>query len=532
MRKRILFAICLALAVSLAISAGAEEVKDAVDISDDTTISGDGYNSFGFLTDKDDMIYRQSDKTASIILESDTGIGSLYLMFDYEYGEYTVTDNATGKTLTAGTYSFIHEFIDIEAGFGYTPKSLTLDFSSGAVYLSEIYIFSSGETPDFVQKWEPPLDGKTDILMMPTHGDDDQLYFAGLLPYYAGELDCAVQVVYLTNHRCYTTLRVHEMINGLWATGVENYPIFGYKLDFRIDDLQGSYQVYANNGISKDDLVGFVVEQLRRFKPQVVVGHDINGEYGHGMHRVYADIIMDAVEISNDPESYPELAQEYGVWDVPKTYLHLLEENPIEINYDIPLESFDGLTAFQVTQKYGFPCHVTQQVYRNFWIWLNGSNGEITKATEIEKYNPCKFGLYRSTIGEDVQKNDFLENITTYAEQERLEQERLEQERLEKERLEQERLEKERLEQERLEQERLEQERLEQERLEQERLEQERLEREELELLIAEANRRQSITIICLTVVCFVGSSLAFRFTKKHFEKNKGLYENKKIKKR
>ena len=45
-----------------------------------------------------------------------------------------------------------------------------------------------------------------------------------------------------------------------------------------------------------------------------------------------------------------------------------------------------------------------------------------------------------------------MENITSYAEQERLEQERLEAERLEQERLEQERLEAERLEQERLEQ--------------------------------------------------------------------------------
>ena len=59
-------------------------------------------------------------------------------------------------------------------------------------------------------------------------------------------------------------------------------------------------------------------------------------------------------------------------------------------------------------------------------------------------------------MGEDVLKNDFIENIVTYAEQERLEQERLEQERLEQERLEQERLEAD-LEAKRLEQERLEQ---------------------------------------------------------------------------
>ena len=536
MRKPFILILCLILVAALALCVSAEELQAAADISDATEFSGSGYYKFGFLSDKNIKDYRQSDGNAVIVLDNPEGMASLYLLFDLEYGEYTIKDNNTGTVITAGTYDFLHEFIDLEAGFGYCPTSLTLDFANGAVTLSEIYVFSSGQTPDFVQKWEPPLDGKADMLVMPTHGDDDQIFFAGLFPYYAGELDCAVQVAYLTNHRSLTNERIHEMIDGLWATGVENYPVFAYKWDFLTYGyvLKNAYQTYADYGISKEDLVGFAVEQFRRFKPQVVVGHDIMGEYGHPMHRIYSEMIMAAAEISADPESYPESAQEYGVWDVPKVYLHLLEDNAIEINYDTPLDHFDGLTAFEATQKYGFPCHVTQQYPIHYWMTHMGFKDESTKASELTQYSPCKFGLYRSTIGEDVLKNDFLENIVTYEEQARLEQERLEQERLEQERLEQERLEQERLEQERLEQERLaklEQERLEKERLEQERLEQERLELEEMERLIAEARRRESVTFICLAVVCFAGSSLAFRFTKKHLEKKKGLYQNRKIKK-
>ena len=140
-----------------------------------------------------------------------------------------------------------------------------------------------------------------------------------------------------------------------------------------------------------------------------------------------------------EPNAFPESAEAYGTWDVPKTYLHLLEENPIVIDYDTPLERFDGLTAYQVSQKLGFPCHMSQQGYM-FTPWLNGYNGEFTKVTQIQTYNPAYFGLYRTTIGVDALKNDFMENIVCYAEQERLEQERLEQERLEQERLEQERI--------------------------------------------------------------------------------------------
>ncbi|MBO5952963.1 MAG: PIG-L family deacetylase [Oscillospiraceae bacterium] len=475
--------LCLCLLPSLCPEAAAEEAEAQVL---DVTASGTGYTSFSFLFDKNIKTYKKSSGNASIKLESTTGMASLYLLFDLEYGEYTVTDNDTGKSFTAGKYGFLHEYIDLKAAFGTSPTSVTIDFANGAVGLSEIYAFSEGQTPDFVQKWEAPLDGGADILLLSAHGDDEQLFFAGLLPYYAGQLNCRVQVAYMTDHRNLNNVRTHEMLNGLWAVGVEAYPVFGNFDDFLIESLEGTYKQYSTLGTTKDELLEFVVEQLRRFRPQVVVGHDINGEYKHGMHMVYTDLLIQALDISNNAESYPDSAEKYGTWDVPKTYIHLYETNPIELDYDTPLDHFSGLTAFQATQKLGYPCHESQQ-YTWFTRWINGRNNEITKATQITTYSPCKFGLYRSTVGEDVSKNDFLENITTYAEQERLEQERLEQERLEQERLEQERLEQERLEQERLEQERLEQERLEalrQELARQEAARQERLRRETQKKLI------------------------------------------------
>jgi len=475
---RILALLLLLYFLPLCPRAAATEVLTAEDIRESTSFSGTGYGSFGFLKGSNIDSYKKSDPPASITLENEAGIGSLYLMFDLEYGDYTITDNTTGQASTAGEHGFLHEFVDLEAAFGICPTSVTLDFANGSVRLSEIYVFSKGAAPDFVQQWQAPLEANTDLLLLATHGDDDQLFFAGLLPYYAGALDCRVQVAYLTDHRNLTYARTHEMLNGLWAMGVEAYPVFGGFDDFRIDSLEGTYNEYARLGTTKDELLEFVVEQLRRFRPLAVVGHDINGEYGHGMHMVYTDLLMQAVEVSNDAASYPGSADAYGTWDVPKTYLHLYEENPIVLDYDTPLDYFNGLTAFQATQKLGYPCHKSQQ-YTWFTGWINGKSSQITKATEIATYNPCHFGLYRSTVGEDAAKNDFLENLTTYAEQERLEQERLEAERLEAERLEQERLEAERQEAERLEAERLEKERQEQLRLEAQRQEQQRKEQQQ-----------------------------------------------------
>jgi hypothetical protein len=295
--------------------------------------------------------------------------------------------------------------------------------------------------------------------------------------------------------------------------GVTAYPVFGRFADFRIDSLQGTYDEYARLGTTKEQLQSFVVEQLRRFKPLVAIGHDLQGEYGHGMHMVYTDLLINALPLIGDAAAFPESAEKYGTWELPKLYLHLYGENQVTIDYDQPLAHFGGMTAFQVTQKKGYPCHESQQ-WTWFTDWINGKWDQITKASEIETYNPCHFGLYHSAVGADVQKNDFFENIVTYAEQERLEQERLEQERLEQERLEQ-KLEQERLEQERLEQERLEKERLEQERLEKERQEQLRLEQEKAQ------QKKQELTVALLLLGGLVAALVAVLVLMTTLKKNK-----------
>lgn len=392
------------------------QTATAEDITASTVISGTGYDSFAFLHDGNSSTYRTSTGNAQITLENPKGIGSLYLMFDLEYDSYTLTDNKTGVTATAGGYGILHEFVDVYSLLGACPTSVTLRFESGAVRLSEIYSFTSGQTPDFVQKWQAPLENGADIILFSTHSDDDQLFFAGLVPLYAGEKKCRVQVVLMTDHRegpYATNLRTHEVINGLWAAGLTAYPVFGKFIDYRIDSLDGMYAYYEKLGTTKDDLMDFMITQLRRFKPQVAITHDINGEYGHGMHRIYADLLINALDITSDASQYPASAEKYGTWDVPKAYLHLYSKNKIVLDYNTPLESFNGLTAFQVSQQLGYPCHKTQQ-HTWFTTWINGNAGQITNTTQISSYNPAYFGLYRSTVGEDVEKNDFLENIIPY----------------------------------------------------------------------------------------------------------------------
>lgn len=400
----------LIVLVCMMVCAPAANAAEAVEISGKEIVTGNsGIGSVNPLFDGRTMESINIRNDGTITLSHQDGIGSLYLVFGLEYGTYTVTDKVAGDVRTFGENGFLHQFLDLEAAFGHAPEAVTLTFDSGDAKLAEVYAFTAGEVPGWVQKWEMPLEGGADLVLFSTHGDDEQLFFTGMLPYYAGEMQYGVQVVYMTGHRNMSVRRSHEMLDGLWAVGVTNYPVFGPFGDYNSTSKAAAYQTYRNKNISRDDILSFVVENVRRFRPKVAVGHDLDGEYGHGMHMIYAELLCEAAEIAMDREQFPESAETYGVWDIPKTYLHLYPENQIRMNWDIPLESFDGMTAYEVTKELGFPCHVSQQSYYSYYF--SGKH----LASEITVNSPCEFGLYRSTVGEDVLRQDFFENLTTYA---------------------------------------------------------------------------------------------------------------------
>ena len=392
--------------------------EPAVDLTGFRTIT----DAFGFpklhgLVDKSLSVSQTGCDGAYVTVTHELGIGSVYISFAKEYGTFSIKNNDTGETLSCGAGRFLNAFVDVQALFGNVPNSVTVTFDNGAPEIAEIAVYSPGRVPDSVQKWRAPLENETDLLLFSTHGDDEQLFLMGILPYYDAELDYEVLVVYMTDHtKNYGLKRKREMLAGLWAVGVDTYPVFGPFEDFLCPSKESAYSTFAVLGHSHEELMGYVVEQIRRFKPKVVVGHDFDGEYGHGQHMAYADLLANSLEITQDASAYPELAEKYGTWDVPKAYFHLYPENPVVMDWDQPLERFGGETAFQVSIKRGFAQHVSQLNAFYGWFW------DAKTAADIKQYNPRYYGLFRSTVGEDVLKNDFFENVTTHA-QDRIAQE-------------------------------------------------------------------------------------------------------------
>lgn len=407
----------LSLFPALTVRASEDNGQEATLLSTKKSIvSYTGFSDVSFIHDDELTKSIASKGNASLTLENSAGIGSLYFIYQFPYeAGYTVTDNATGKSFVAGKQGFLHEYLDLQAKFGTAPTSVTVTYDQGKVYICELMLYSSGKVPDTVQQWKAPAENQTDLLLFSTHGDDEQLFFAGVLPYYAKALGYNVQVVYLTDHRNNSNTRVHEMLNGMWAVGCDIYPVFGSFPDFLKETLNATYAEFKSYGFTRNDILEYCTEQIRRFKPKVIVTHDFNGEYKHGQHMVYADCVSAALELAANPAKFPGSAELYGTWDVPKAYFHLYWENIIVMDWDTPMEELDGMTPFEVTQKLGFPCHKSQQ-WTWFKGWINGKNGVvITRADQIATHSPCLYGLYRSTVGPDVEKKDFFENVTTHA---------------------------------------------------------------------------------------------------------------------
>lgn len=361
-----------------------------------------GYNA-NVMRDSNEKTYYTFAPGGTLTISASAPIAGISVKFEKTGASWHAAAN--GQTLDFGQYGFQHDFGDVSK---LNAASVVLTFDS-YISVSEIRIFGAGELPADVQVWQPPHQ-KADIAVFPTHNDDEHLFFLGLIPD-AIARGKKVQVIYLVHHNG-EPIRLHETLNALWEVGLRNYPALGRFPDQYSETYQWAMNNFNNAGVYYNNIMAYQVEMLRRFKPDVVVSHDVNGEYGHGQHRVNAATLMKAVELSADPAQYPESAQTYGVWDVPKTYVHLLATNPIVMNYDTPLDYFDGRTAYQVSLA-GYAKHNSQQ-YTWFTGWAKGSSwAPYTKASQISTYSPLKYGLYRTTVGLDSGIGDMFEHIST-----------------------------------------------------------------------------------------------------------------------
>lgn len=353
------------------------------------------------LSDNNYNTYIKIDIEDTITIENIEDFNYVYII--YYIDSMTGNINYNNKSTTIGENNFLHECIKLDEA----TNKITINYDD-SVSIKEIFLFNE-TLPNWVQTWESSLDN-ADILLFSTHSDDEHLFFAGLIPSMIAS-GKNIQVVYLTNHND-NPKRLDEQLNGLWAVGLRNYPVLGIFPDAYSESLKGATNNLAYAGFSLDEVINYQIDIIKRFKPLVVVNHDEAGEYSHGQHILNTYALKEALNLLED-EYKPE-----------KVYLHLYEENPIIMNYDIPLDHYNGMTAYEVS-KLGYAEHDSQQ-YTWFTDWLKGKNNEYTKATDIKTYSPTKFGLYYSKNGNyETLDNDLFYDVEIISNEEPIENEQI-----------------------------------------------------------------------------------------------------------
>ena len=389
MNKLIFTVICIFMCSVLL--ASASYALECADITNDITITCTGIDAKR-ITDNN-IATHSAGENVKIEFKSEGPIEGLYI----KYNKAPSKGSLDGKTDVA-TYGFLHEYIPLNSA---TSAVLTYQDTD----ICDIQVFSKGTLPSYVQMWQNGNDN-TDLLLCATHSDDDQLFFAGLLPYYAKVKNANVSVAYFINH--YDTYnRTHELLDGLWHCGVKNYPEISHFPDGYSESSKEAEQFLKNKGFEYNDLITFQKYLLEKYKPLVVVLHDFNGEYGHGAHMLNTKTFVEAYENADEGDYIPE-----------KVYVHLYGENKIILPIDEPSEHLFGKTPFNVSQE-AFGFHKSQH-WTWFYSWIYGKKNNITKSSQIAKYSPAEYGMYFSRVGDDAEKKDMFENVLTYSQREEI----------------------------------------------------------------------------------------------------------------
>lgn len=256
--------------------------------------------------------------------------------------------------------------------------------------LNKLRVYAQGQIPQVVQQWQDTPE-KVDMMMILPHMNDETLYFSGVLSQLSAQ-GKSVLVVYMAGD---DRDKHAEALDCLWTHGVRIHPVFVGFADYKTDTYGQAERLWG-----EENTYRAMIGLIRQYKPDVVLTQDWDGEYGHNQHIMTARYCVRSVELAGDPEVFPEIAQAYGTWDVPKLYLHLWdEENRLELGFEQPMEELNGLSPMQVA-FIAMDKHYSQLHNPTYSLLVDGRDYDCT----------C-FGLYRSLVGPDEAKNSFFEHI-------------------------------------------------------------------------------------------------------------------------
>ncbi len=150
----------------------------------------DGKGSPADLMDRDYTTPWKSPKSGGwITIQAPEGslISGVYLLWDkLPHSCYFSVDTGDGWTdYSVEDHRLLHQFVDLPG-----VRGIKIESRGEPMVLNEIRLYGPGELPGDVQRWQPPCT-KADLLLIPTHPDDEDLFLAERFPPMPGNTENA-----------------------------------------------------------------------------------------------------------------------------------------------------------------------------------------------------------------------------------------------------------------------------------------------------------------------------------------------------
>lgn len=245
--------------------------------------------------------------------------------------------------------------------------------------------------------WAPQPE-KAALMVVIAH-PDDEAYFPGLLPYVCQVRKLPVVFVVLTSGeagiepRGNRELREEEQRRAARVYGLPNEPLFARFADGAWQGtLEDNWKLWGG----ENRAVEWLVAQIRRYRPDVIVTHALDGESGHPNHVGCALSVTKAFAWAADASALPVAAGAAGTWQAKKLYVHRWPVRPLALRQDIPVAP-GGKTCLEIGEAGGRE-HVSQGYATQPFSELDGSA-------------VSRFGLYATSVGPDSGTGDLFEHI-------------------------------------------------------------------------------------------------------------------------
>lgn len=269
-----------------------------------------------------------------------------------------------------------------------------------------------------LQQWSP-YPGDADLMVVTAHPDDEGIFFGGTLPYYTKVAGKKTILVGMSgeesNHAGFN--RREELERAAWHYGVRYKPINYQYVGTNSGTVDDVFNTWDPGG--RDAVVGRLAADIRRYKIDVIVSHDPQGEYGHAEHKATSAAVLAAFDVAGDPSvSLGGLAPHQPQ----KLYLHKFNAPSIATN-EIPSvkvtpegynfhswesthSQLSNKSSRQVTNE-GLQCHQDAiKVWPDLQAVSRYAQGEVFEGHPGEDW-----GLIRSTVGPDTVPGQFFQNV-------------------------------------------------------------------------------------------------------------------------